>query len=133
MNAVLILVNILLALVAIVLIVSVLAQEGTRQGLGAITGGAETFFGKNKAKSIEGKLELITKIGATVFIVLAIVSTLLTSAINKNNTIVVDDAAVVEDHVHTDGEEHVDEEETTGEETEATEFEETAETESTEG
>lgn len=133
MNAVLILVNILLALVAIVLIVSVLAQEGTRQGLGAITGGAETFFGKNKAKSIEGKLELITKIGATVFIVLAIVSTLLTSTINKNNTIVVDDAAVVEDHVHTEGEEHVHEEETTGEETEATESEETAETESTEG
>lgn len=84
MNAVLILVNILLALVAIVLIVSVLAQEGTRQGLGAISGGAETFFGKNKAKSIEGKLELITKIGAAAFIVLAIVSTILTSSINKS-------------------------------------------------
>lgn len=84
MSAVLVLINIVLALVAVVLIVSVLAQEGTRQGLGSITGGAETFFGKNKARSIEGKLEMITKIGAAVFIVFAIVSTMLTSRLNNN-------------------------------------------------
>ena len=93
MSAVLILVNILLALLAIVLIVAVLAQEGTRQGLGAISGGAETFFGKNKAKSVEGKLEVITKIGATAFIVLAIISTILTSSINKAAAPVVDETA----------------------------------------
>lgn len=47
-------------------------QQGRTQGLGAISGGAETFLGKNKAKSYEGKLELCTKISAAVFIVLAI-------------------------------------------------------------
>lgn len=82
MTALLVLVNILLALLAIVLIVSVLMQEGNNQGLGAITGGAETFFGKNKGKSMEGKLEKITKIAATAFIVLAIVSTILTARVN---------------------------------------------------
>lgn len=85
MSAILVLVNCLLALLAIVLIVAVLAQEGSRQGLGAIAGGAETFFGKNKAKSVEGKLEAVTKIAAVAFIVLAIVSTLLTSNINKKS------------------------------------------------
>lgn len=129
MSAVLILVNILLALVAIVMIVAVLAQEGTRQGLGAITGGAETFFGKNKAKSIEGKLEMITKIGAAAFIVLAIVSTLLTSAINKtevvtDNTVAVEDTAAGEDTTA---------EETETAEGETTEGEEVSEDESAEG
>ena len=85
MSAVLVLVNIFLALIAIVLIVAVLMQEGNREGLGAISGGAETFFGKNKAKSVEGKLEMITKYGAAAFIILAIVSTILTARINKNN------------------------------------------------
>ena len=86
MTALLVLVNILLALIAIALIISVLMQEGERQGLGAITGGAETFFGKNKGKTMEGKLEKITKIAATAFIILAIVSTILTSRVNKTKT-----------------------------------------------
>ena len=86
MSAVLVLINIFLALIAIILIVAVLMQEGNREGLGAISGGAETFFGKNKAKSVEGKLEMITKYGAAAFIVLAIISTILTARINKTNT-----------------------------------------------
>ena len=126
MSAVLILVNILLALVAIVLIVAVLAQEGTRQGLGAITGGAETFFGKNKAKSIEGKLELITKVGAAAFIVLAIVSTMLTSSINKTNAANVVDPTVDAQVETTDGET------TDGETTETADTAETTETTETE-
>ena len=55
------------------LIISVLMQQGNRAGLGTIGGGAETFFGKSKAKSYEGKLELITKISAAVFTILVIV------------------------------------------------------------
>ncbi len=66
-------INIVIILVAIVLIISVLMQQGNRAGLGTIGGGAETFFGKSKAKSYEGKLELITKISAAVFTVLVIV------------------------------------------------------------
>ena len=73
MGAASIIVSILLILVALVLIVSVLMQEGSRQGLGSIGGGAETFFGKNKAKSMEGKLALATKISVGVFIICALV------------------------------------------------------------
>ncbi len=68
-------INVLLVLNAIILIVSVLMQEGSRQGLGVIAGGAETFFGKSKGRSYEGKLEWITKIGVTTFIIFAILMT----------------------------------------------------------
>ncbi len=85
MSALAIIVNIILILVSIVLIIAVLMQQGQRQGLGAIGGGAETFFGKNKAKSYEGKLALITKIAAAVFIVLAIVATIITTQNEKKN------------------------------------------------
>lgn len=73
MVALQIVMTVLLILSALVVIVTVLMQQGQRQGLGAIGGGAETFFGKNKAKSFEGKLALATKIGAAVFIVLSLV------------------------------------------------------------
>ena len=72
MDALLVVINVFLIIAALVLIVSVLMQQGRTQGLGAISGGAETFLGKNKAKSYGGKLELCTKISAAVFIVLAI-------------------------------------------------------------
>jgi preprotein translocase subunit SecG len=63
---------VLLVVCALVLIGTVLLQPGESNGLGAIAGGAETFFGKNKAKSMEGKLALATKISAGVFIVCAL-------------------------------------------------------------
>ena len=68
-----VLVTLLLVVTAIVLIVTVLLQPGESNGLGAIAGGAETFFGKNKAKTMEGKLALATKISAGVFIVCALI------------------------------------------------------------
>ena len=55
------------------MIVTVLLQSSERSGLGAISGAAETFFGKNKAKGMDAKLALITKICAIVFVVLSIV------------------------------------------------------------
>ncbi|MEG0144569.1 MAG: preprotein translocase subunit SecG [Clostridia bacterium] len=79
----LIVINVVLILVAIVLIISVLMQEGNRAGLGAIGGGAETFFGKSKAKGVQGKLQLITKICAIAFIVLALAGTILAARLNK--------------------------------------------------
>lgn len=63
---------VLLVITSIVLIVTVLLQPGESNGLGAIAGGAETFFGKNKAKTMEGKLALATKISAVVFTVMAL-------------------------------------------------------------
>ncbi len=67
-----ILVNIILILSSLVMIATVLLQSGQAQGLGSIAGGAETFFGKNKAKSVEGKLALLTKIAASVFVAMSL-------------------------------------------------------------
>ena len=61
-------------IVCVALAIIVLAQEGKQAGLtGAISGAAETYWGKNKGRSMEGTLELITKILATLFIVLTLV------------------------------------------------------------
>ena len=70
-----IVISILTVLASIVLIVSVLMQEGDSDGISALAGGSssETFFGRNKSNTIQGKLSNITKISATVFVVLAIV------------------------------------------------------------
>lgn len=70
-----VIISIVLILISLVLIVAVLMQEGNKQGLGAISGAADTFLGKNKAKSAEGKLLTITKIAAAVFVVIAILAT----------------------------------------------------------
>ena len=49
----------------IALIVMVLMQSGKTQGLsGSIAGGAETFFGKNKGKTIDGILSKLTSVVA---------------------------------------------------------------------
>ncbi len=64
---------ILMVLAAIVLIVTVLLQSSESDGMGALAGGSETFFGKNKNSTLEGKLALATKISAVVFVLLAVV------------------------------------------------------------
>ena len=46
--------------VSIVMTVVILMQEGRSQGLGAISGAAETYWGKNKGRSMEGFLEKFT-------------------------------------------------------------------------
>ena len=66
-------ITVVLVVCALVLIVTVLLQPGESNGLGAIAGGAETFFGKNKAKTMEGKLALATKVSAAAFIICALV------------------------------------------------------------
>ncbi len=64
---------ILLFVSAIFLIIAVLVQSGKDKGTGVITGGSsETYFGRNKNKSKEKKLALITTIVAIIFVILAI-------------------------------------------------------------
>ena len=65
-------IGILLIIAALVMIVTIMLQSSERSGLGAVSGAAETFFGKNKAKGMEAKLALVTKISATVFVVLSV-------------------------------------------------------------
>lgn len=66
-------VGILLLISALVMIVTVLLQSSERTGIGAVSGAAETFFGKNKAKGMDAKLALLTKICAGLFVGLSIV------------------------------------------------------------
>ena len=68
-----IIVTIVFILICIALPVLVLMQEGKASGLGAISGMAETYWGKNKGRSMEGTLVKSTKFLAILFIVLAAV------------------------------------------------------------
>ena len=62
----------LFILVCIAITIVVLMQESKQTGLsGAISGASDTYWGKNKGRSIEGKLVLFTKILAIAFIVIA--------------------------------------------------------------
>ncbi len=60
-------------LISLALTVIILMQEGKSAGLGAIAGAADTYWGKNKGRSIEGMLVKGTKVLVTLFIVLAAV------------------------------------------------------------
>ena len=70
-------------IICIILIGVVLMQHGKQQGLsGAIAGGSDTFFGKNKGRTAEAKLEKLTKILSAAFIVLTLVTTLVVGALS---------------------------------------------------
>ena len=73
MSAIELILNILMVIAALVMIVTVLMQSSEDDGMGALTGGSETFSGKNKNNTLEGKLSNATKISSIVFVVLAIV------------------------------------------------------------
>lgn len=69
-----VIVTVLYVLICIALVAVVLFQESKTQGLsGSINGVAETYWGKNKGRSMEGALEKGTKILAALFIVLSVV------------------------------------------------------------
>lgn len=62
----------LFILVCIFMTVLVLMQESKQNGLsGAISGAADSYWGKNKGRSMEGKLVKFTKILAVAFIIIA--------------------------------------------------------------
>ena len=62
---------------SVLLIAIVLFQSGAQQGLsGTIAGGAETFFGKNKARTMDAMLEKCTSVIAILFIATSIVLSL---------------------------------------------------------
>ena len=61
-------------LICIALVVVVLMQEGKSAGLsGAINGIADTYWGKNKGRSVEGLLGKLTIVFAVLFIVISLV------------------------------------------------------------
>lgn len=65
--------TVIFAIDCIALTVVVLMQEGKSQGLGAIAGAADTYWGKNKGRSMEGGLVKATTVMGVLFFVLAVV------------------------------------------------------------
>ena len=65
--------TILFVIDCIALTVVVLMQEGKSAGLGSIAGAADTYWGQNKGRSMEGALVKSTKFLAILFLVLAAV------------------------------------------------------------
>lgn len=73
MEALRIILTVIFLIVCIVFTVTVLMQEGKSAGLGSIGGMAETYWGKNKGRSMEGKLEKMTMILGVLFLVLSVI------------------------------------------------------------
>lgn len=82
MTALEIILGILVIIVSLVIIAAILMQQGRRAGVnGVISGGADTFLSKNKARTLDAVLARWTKWVAVLFFVLAIVANVI--ALNK--------------------------------------------------
>lgn len=78
MSAVEIIIGIAVILVSLFIIGAVLLQQGHRSGIsGAISGGADTFLSKNKARTVDAILSRWTKYIALLFFILAIVANII--------------------------------------------------------
>jgi len=74
-SAIEIIIGILVMLVSLIIIAAILLQQGRRAGInGAISGGADTFLSKNKARTFDTSLARWTKYIAIFFFILAIVA-----------------------------------------------------------
>ncbi len=74
MNAFEIVAGIVLLLASIAIIIVVLLQEGSQKNVGVVTGGADTFLSKNKARSVDAFLSRWTKVIAIGFFLFVIVA-----------------------------------------------------------
>lgn len=73
MSTVEIVLGAILIAVSLFLIVAVLLQSSKSHGLsGTIAGGAETFFGKSKAQTLDKKLSVLTAVVAVIFVALVL-------------------------------------------------------------
>ena len=74
MTALKIVITVLFILISVALVGIVLVQDGESGGLsGAVSGGGETFWSKNKGRSAEGQIEKVTKYLVIAFMVLSLV------------------------------------------------------------
>jgi preprotein translocase subunit SecG len=58
---------------AVFVIIVVIMQPGNSSGIGAVTGSSETFYGKNKGKSLESKMKKLTVVAVVIMAVCMIV------------------------------------------------------------
>ena len=73
MGALRIVLTVIFIIICLALVVLVLVQEGKTAGLGAVSGAAETYWGKNKGRSMESKLVKITTGLAVGFMLLVVI------------------------------------------------------------
>ena len=59
--------TVIFIIISLAITVIILMQEGKSQGLGVISGAADTYWGKNKGRSMEGVLVKITRICVILF------------------------------------------------------------------
>ena len=76
----------LLIIASIVMIIVIILQEGNQQGVGVISGGADTFFSKNKARSYDAFLARATKWFAIGFVIVVLALNIFTFFANTNTT-----------------------------------------------
>ena len=72
-----ILLTVIYVIIGVVISAIILMQEGNTHGLGSIGGMADSYWGKNKGRSMEGTLEKVTKFGTAIFLLLALVLNIL--------------------------------------------------------
>ena len=78
MTALEIVIGIVLLVASLFLVVVVMLQDKAKRGLsGAIAGGSDTFFDKNKGRTMESKIARITKFFAAIFFVVALAAVIL--------------------------------------------------------
>ena len=65
-------VTVLYILICIALVIVIILQEGKSAGLGTISGASETYWRKNKGRSMEGGLVRITQVLTGLFFVLSL-------------------------------------------------------------
>ena len=65
--------TVIFIIICVVVSAIVLLQEGKSAGLGSISGAAESYWGKNKGRSMEGALVKITRVLTILFLIIAVV------------------------------------------------------------
>ena len=81
-----IILGILLILASIVMIIVIILQEGNQQGVGVVSGGADTFFSKNKARSYDAFLARATKWFAIGFVAVVLALNIVAFVASNNST-----------------------------------------------
>ena len=106
-------------ILSLILIVVVLFQSSNQEGLsGSIAGGAETFFGKNKGRTLDAKMKKWTAVVAVLFLISSVLLGMFVQNENKPVVTTTPVAPIVETVPEADGETApvVDDETATGEE-----------------
>ena len=69
-------IQIVFIILSIIMTVIVLMQEGKNNVLGALTGSADTYWSKNKGRSMEGMLVKVTRVLLALFLIISAVLTI---------------------------------------------------------